>query len=99
MRNIYLFIFILLNQYIGAQLLPELNYPKNKYEVKKWSASWITSQDIAEADYSITMFRKSFHLNDKPNQFIIHISADNRYKLFINGILSSIGPQGSDWRH
>jgi hypothetical protein len=85
---------------LSAQLLPELNYPEAKYVAEKWQpAMWVTCDDIAEADYSITLFRRSFDLTAKPENFIIHVSADNRYKLYVNGKLTAIGPQGSDWRH
>ena len=82
-----------------AQLLPELNYPQEKYIQEKWEAKWLTCPDIAEADYAVTMFRKSFTLSEKPEKFIIHLSADNRYKFYVNGKLAALGPQGSDWRH
>ena len=84
---------------ISAQLLPELNYPLLQYRVNRWPAKWVTCADIAEADYAMVMFRRSFSLPAKPEQFVVHVSADNRYKLYVNGILSAIGPQGSDWRH
>lgn len=82
-----------------GQLLPELNYPELKYRTDHWDAKWITCPDIPEADYAVVMFRRSFSLPDKPDRFIVHVSADNRYKLYINGNLAAIGPQGSDWRH
>ena len=85
---------------VSAQLLPELNYPEAKYSVEKWNpVVWVTCNGIAKTEYSVTMYRRSFDLAEKPESFIIHVSADNRYKLYVNGKLSSIGPQGSDWRH
>ncbi|MDD6209043.1 MAG: family 78 glycoside hydrolase catalytic domain [Bacteroidales bacterium] len=91
-------IFCISSRMFG-QILPELNYPQPRYEVEKWKAAWITCPDVAEADYSVTMYRRSFFLAEQPERFIVHVSADNRYKLYINGTLASIGPQGSDWRH
>jgi hypothetical protein len=80
-------------------MLSELNYPKLQYKVDKWAGSSVTCADIAEADYAVVMFRCQFSLDEKPEQFIVHVSADNRYKLHVNGILASMGPQLSDWRH
>lgn len=97
--RLFLMCVLLLSNQVFGQILPELNYPEPKYVVDKWKASWITCPDIAESDYSVTMFRRIFTLSDNPERFIIHVSADNRYKLYVNGILVSIGPQGSDWRH
>ena len=84
---------------VHAQLLPHLNYPEVKYSVDRWDAKSITCQDIPEADYAVVMFRRSFSLDEKPNKFIVHVSADNRYKLYVNGKYASTGPQLSDWRH
>jgi len=84
---------------VHAQLLPHLNYPEVKYAVDRWAAKSITCQDIPEADYAVVMFRRSFSLAEKPKNFIVHVSADNRYKLYVNGKYASIGPQLSDWRH
>ena len=82
-----------------GQLLPELNYPECKYKVDHWDAKTVTCPDIPQADYAVVMFRRTFALPDKPEHFIVHVSADNRYKLYVNGILAAMGPQGSDWRH
>jgi len=82
-----------------GQLLPELNYPECKHKVNHWDAKWITCPDIPQADYAVVLFRRTFALQDKPEHFIVHVSADNRYKLYVNGTLAAMGPQGSDWRH
>src|SRR6266581_27627 len=65
---------------------------------KKWNASWLTSDDGGEA-YGVHHFRKKVTLAAKPSSFIIHVSGDNRYKLFINGQLASLGPARSDLYH
>ena len=82
-----------------AQFLPEMNYPIEKYTVDRWDSKWITCPDIPEADYAMVMFRRSFSLPEKPDRFVVHVSADNRYKLFVNGKPAGTGPQQSDWRH
>ena len=84
---------------ITAQILPHLNYPDVKYNVEKWDSKWVTCQDIPEADYAVVMFRRTFSLPEKPERFVVHVSADNRYKLYVNGKYASMGPQLSDWRH
>lgn len=65
---------------------------------KRWDARWISPKE-GSFDYGVHLFRKSFSLASKPNEFIIHISADNRYRLYVNGTYVTDGPQASDSRH
>ena len=44
-------------------------------------------------------FRRVFELDAKPSSFVVHVSADNRYRLFVNGEQVSSGPQRSDLMH
>ena len=50
-------------------------------------------------NYGVYHFRKTFSLNDKPASFVVHVSADNRYKLFVNGVMVSLGPARADLFH
>jgi hypothetical protein len=61
-----------------------------------WQAKWITVAGAPANEYGVYHFRKIFDLSAKPGKFVIHVSADNRYKLFINGELVSLGPARSD---
>ena len=63
---------------------------------KKWEAYWIAVSNTSPHDYGVWHFRRSFSLDQKPSSFIIHVSADNRYKLFVNGTMVSFGPARSD---
>ena len=63
---------------------------------KPWSASWITCPQVPQRDYGIFHFRKAFALPAKPGRFIVHISADNRYRLFVNGEPVCFGPARGD---
>ena len=82
-----------------AQLLPELNYPENRIAPETWKSFWINCPDAPQSDYAVTLYRRMFELKTKPEKFIIHVSADNRYKLFVNGKMASIGPQLSEPKH
>jgi alpha-L-rhamnosidase len=66
---------------------------------KKWDAYWITAANVSSKDYGVYHFRKKFFLTGKPASFVIHISADNRYKLFVNGVMVSLGPARADLFH
>ena len=58
---------------------------------KRWDAFWIAVPNAPLHDYGVYHFRKSFSLDQKSSSFIIHVSADNRYKLFVNGTMVSFG--------
>src|SRR5690606_1199448 len=44
-------------------------------------------------------FRRTFSLENKPQRFVVHVSADNRYRLFVNGTPVNIGPARGDTEH
>lgn len=62
-------------------------------------ASWIAPPDLAGTDFAVFHVRKSFTLDEVPEEFIVHVSADNRYRLSVNGQHVSAGPQRSDLMH
>src|SRR5664279_5517827 len=66
---------------------------------ESWKASWIAVPGETTTGYGVYLFRKSVNLTVKPDSFIIHISADNRYKLFINEQQVSLGPARGDLDH
>jgi len=63
---------------------------------KPWTARWIDMPGVAERDYGVYHFRKNFDLAAKPSSFIVHVSADNRYRLFVNGKSVCFGPARGD---
>jgi len=63
---------------------------------QKWNASWISVPGINPTGYGVYLFRKSLTLTVKPSEYIIHVSADNRYRLYVNGKLFSHGPARGD---
>ena len=65
----------------------------------EWTATWITNGDGDAEAAGMYLFRKSFALNEVPSEFGLRISADNRYKLFVNGTLVSVGPNWGDIKH
>jgi alpha-L-rhamnosidase len=66
---------------------------------KPWAAKWIEAPGTAPEAYGVYHFRRSFELSNKPERFLVHVSADNRYQLYVNGVLSSWGPARSDLTH
>ncbi|UZJ65073.1 hypothetical protein OKW96_01955 [Sphingobacterium sp. KU25419] len=61
-----------------------------------WSAYWISHPETAVRDYGVYHFRKTFNIAQLPDKFIIHLSADNRYKLYVNGHYILAGPARGD---
>jgi alpha-L-rhamnosidase len=98
-KLILLFVYFLSISALRAQVVQELNLPKPQYAPQKWKGSWITHPDIADSDYGVVNFRRTFELKEKPNQFIVNLTADNQYRLFVNGKFVNFGPQLSDVRH
>ncbi len=66
---------------------------------KPWDANWICVPGEPAHDYGVYQFRKAFTLSAKPASFIVHVSADNRYKLYVNSQLVSLGPARGDIFH
>nr|WP_232541098.1 family 78 glycoside hydrolase catalytic domain [Spirosoma endbachense] len=61
-----------------------------------WPARWILHPTAPSRQYGIFHFRKAIDLPQKPARFVVHVSADNRYRLFVNGKAVAIGPARSD---
>ncbi|MFV0591832.1 MAG: alpha-L-rhamnosidase C-terminal domain-containing protein [Draconibacterium sp.] len=92
-KNIFILILVLIGILQQATYAQNLN--QSEYR-KSWNASWITTPHTEGNTYGVYYFRKNIELKEKPEQFIIHVSADNRYKLFANGQLVSLGPARGD---
>jgi alpha-L-rhamnosidase len=99
MNKIVIWLFLL----IGTTTNAIENLPKSKINpdllTKYWSARWIAYPDDSGLDYGVYHFRKNFNLNEVPKEFIIHVSADNRYRLFVNGEPVCFGPARGDLMH
>jgi alpha-L-rhamnosidase len=63
---------------------------------REWGAKWITAPDATANGYGVYLFRKTIDLTKAPTAFVVHVSADNRYKLYVNEKLVSIGPARGD---
>lgn len=66
---------------------------------EEWNSMWITHPGIDEAAYGLIHFRNAFDMDVIPEEFIIHVSGDNRYRFYVNGTEVGYGPQLSDTRH
>ena len=62
-------------------------------------ASWIAPPNVPGDSFVVFHARRTFALSSVPNRFVVHVSADNRYRLYVNGAPVSSGPQRSDVAH
>lgn len=90
--------FCLLLFFLGIQLLSAQNINPDILQ-KRWNAYWIAVPGEPANGYGVYHFKKEFDISIKPSSFIIHVSGDNRYKLFVNGKIVSIGPARGDIFH
>lgn len=66
---------------------------------KQWPASWIAAAEGPERDAGVFHFRKTIRLDAAPARFVVHVSADNRYLIHVNGRRVGTGPARSDVLH
>ncbi|MGH9582836.1 MAG: alpha-L-rhamnosidase C-terminal domain-containing protein [Bryobacteraceae bacterium] len=69
------------------------------FENSRWPAYWIRVTRSAPQGHGVYHFRKTFSLDSQPDKFVVFVSGDNRYQLFVNGVLASWGPARSDLYH
>ena len=62
-------------------------------------ASWIAPPGVDGDSAVVFHVRRTFDLASRPERFVVHVSADNRYRLFVNGEQVANGPQRSDVMH
>ena len=65
----------------------------------EWRAHWIMHPYVQPQQHALILFRKTFDLPSKPEKFVIHLSADNHYRLFVNGTYILRGPARGDLSH
>ena len=85
-------VFLLFSNSVYSQ---ERNIPVNtdwEHERHAWEASWITHPTASVFDYGVFHFRNSFTVESVADSVIVYVSADNRYRLFVNGSEVSNGP-------
>lgn len=63
------------------------------------SAMWIADPEGPARSAAVFHFRKTLDLAAKPDHFLVHVSADNRYRLSVNGSEVAVGPARSDLMH
>ena len=65
----------------------------------RWSAQWIRPDGATSKGFGVYHFRKHLALDMKPERFVVHVSGDNRFELFVNGTRVLMGPARGDLDH
>jgi hypothetical protein len=69
---------------------------------RAWSASWITHPTAPLREPIVLHFRRSLKLAAVPARYVVRVSADNRFILYVNGSRVGDGPARGDlgqWRY
>ena len=95
-KPIFLF-FLMITCISYAQLDEEKIDPRILNQT--WEGQWITHPQASLVAFGVFYFRNTFDLSQKPDEFIVHVSADNRYELYVNGEFVCLGPAWGDLLH
>ncbi|MGC9345067.1 MAG: family 78 glycoside hydrolase catalytic domain, partial [Bacteroidales bacterium] len=60
---------------------------------------WIQHPESDAKDYGVYFLKAQFSLKKVPENFIVNVSADNRYKLYVNGKWAGLGPARGDLKN
>ena len=92
-RFLFFYLLIMFAAFSKAQISDKIN---PAILSQKWEAKWITHPDISGSETGVYLFRKSIEIESVPNEFILNISADNRFILYVNGSMVGRGPLRGD---
>jgi hypothetical protein len=98
-RLIFILFLVLIN---SASLLGQQQFqaePNPDLLKKRWDAEWITHPGAPVNDFCVLFFRKTINLENKPATFVVNVSGDTRYRLFVNGQPVCFGPAKGDRYH
>ncbi len=96
MPRISLFLALFVSAIASAQNAKPLN---PALIAGKWHAHWIACPDAPQKDVGVFYFRKELDLSSAPAHFWVHVSADNRFLLHVNGQYAGEGPSRGDLFH
>ena len=66
---------------------------------REWKAAWVTHPTAPLREPIVLHFRRTLDLASVPGSYIVRVSADNRFILFINGQRVGEGPARGDLSH
>jgi hypothetical protein len=87
--SLLLFPFLSLSPVLRAEASPAINPELLR---NAWNAHWVVAPGMPSFDYGVMHLRRAFDLPAAPERFVVHVSGDNRYQLFVNGRRVAKGP-------
>ena len=66
---------------------------------RSWHASWVTHPTAPLREPLVLHFRRSLELASVPSSYLVRVSADNRFILYVNGARVGDGPARGDLPH
>lgn len=91
MKRLLLAVIVILSSVAGVYAQQTVSINPRMLQ-QNWDAYWIADPDADPYSPAVFLFRKSFELTTLPQRMIVHISADQRYKLYVNGKYVCNGP-------
>lgn len=81
--------------------IPQTTVVNPKLLNATWPAHWVhmNESQASPKEYGVYHFRKSIDLKSRPGNYVVHVSADNRYRIYINGHWIGEGPARGDLTH
>jgi hypothetical protein len=66
---------------------------------REWHASWVTHPTAPLREPLVLHFRRTLDLPSVPSSYVVRVSADNRFILYVNGSRVGDGPARGDLTH
>lgn len=95
-------VFVLLGATLLAPKMALGQTPSGATARNHWTAQWISHPAAPLREPGVFHFRKVIQLSKLPTRFVVHVSADNRFLLFVNSKRVGEGPARGDffrWRY
>ncbi|MEI6433176.1 MAG: hypothetical protein WCP07_13405, partial [bacterium] len=84
---------------IALDTLSLMPKPTEERRKRRWPAAWCRCPESTRHESVVTLFRKTVTLDSVPVTFIVHVTGDQRYRLWVNGEAVSWGPARGDTKH
>lgn len=64
-----------------------------------WNAPWVSPTPNPQGSFGAWVFRRVIDLDHAPTELVVKVSADQRFRFYVNGVLAAHGPARGDGLH